>query len=65
MSSERYKQYILVLDPADADEKKLIDYLEKNHTKKRKNSYSAILMSALNLLVKKDNKDDADGDETV
>jgi accessory gene regulator protein AgrB len=65
MSGERYKQYILVLDPADKDEKRLIDFMESKHTKKRKNSYSSILMTALNLLLvaqetTKDGKDETD-----
>lgn len=47
--TQQYKQYILILDPNDKDDMELIDYIELKHDKKRKNSYSAILRSALKL----------------
>ena len=31
-----YKQYIMLLDPADPEELKIIKHLERRHTKKRK-----------------------------
>ena len=49
-----YKQYIMLLDPTDPDELKLIEYLEQKHTKKRKGSYSAILQAALKLLMERE-----------
>ena len=50
----KYRQYILVLDLSNADKIALIQYLEKKHTDKRKNNYSAILRIAFNLLIIKD-----------
>ena len=41
----------MVLDPADEDDVVLIKYLEAKHGNKRKNSYSAILRAALELLI--------------
>jgi hypothetical protein len=52
MSNEQYKQYIVLLDPTDEDEKRIIAFIERKHTKKLKNSYAAILRAALELLRK-------------
>jgi hypothetical protein len=51
MTVERYKQYILILDPKDEDDIVLIDYLEEKHGNKRKNSFSAILRAAVEGLI--------------
>jgi len=55
MSNGRYKQYILVLDPNDKDDTELIEYLEKKHSRKRKNSFSAMLRAALEFLKASEN----------
>jgi hypothetical protein len=52
----RYKQYILVLDPKDEDDVVLIKYLKEKHGRKRKNSFSAILRAAINVLKANDER---------
>ena len=44
-----YKQYNMLLDPDDQEEKELIAFLSNKHGKKNKDSYSAILKTALKL----------------
>ena len=58
MGNEQYKQFIVLLDPTDLDEKKLIEFLEKKHTKKHKGSYSSILKNGLKLLMAADKESD-------
>jgi len=54
MSKSRYTQYNLLLDPGDAREQKMIEYLKSKKGNKINNSYSAILKRALDLLMKQD-----------
>ena len=51
MSNERYKQFIMLLDPADNEEKAMIEFIEQKHTKKHKDSYSSILKAAVKALM--------------
>lgn len=44
-----YTKYNLILDPEDADEKSLIDFLVSRHGNKTKNSYSTLLKNALKI----------------
>ena len=52
--SRQYNKYCLLLDPKDKEDQELIKYLKDRQTNKRKNSYSAILRSALKLLMEKE-----------
>jgi hypothetical protein len=55
MTGTNYSQYILILDPNDEDDTKLINFIEGKKGKKRKNSYSAILKLALEEYMRKEN----------
>jgi hypothetical protein len=54
MATPGYKQYIMLLDPDDPEEKTMIKFLECRHTRKKKGSYSAILRAALKKLMEEE-----------
>ena len=56
MPNTQYKQYILLLDPNDKDEAKLINYLTSKHTRKHKDSYSTLLRVAVKKMMDEETK---------
>lgn len=53
MPITEYKQYTLVLDLTDDEDKVIIEWLEANRTAKRKGSYSSLIKKGLKLLMEK------------